>query len=473
MPVTPAPGPGADGAGAGAGGLRALGSRLEGALVLPGDAGWDAARAAWQLAVDQRPAAVVLARSAADVAATLKTARACGLRVAPQSSGHNAAPLGHMNDTILLRTFEMANVHVDPVRRLARVGAGVVWSEVSAAAAKHGLAGLAGTASDVGVVGYTLGGGLSWFARSHGLAANHVTGATVVTADGRVLRVDAGHEPDLFWALRGGGGAYAIVTELEFALFPITEVYAGALYWPIERAGEVLTRWRDWTAGVPDAITSLGRLLRFPPLEDVPQPFRGRSLVAVEAVAQFGQEAADALLAPLRELGPELDTFAPTPPSRLDLLHLDPPGPTPATGDGFQLAALTDETLAALLAVAGPDADVPLLTVEARHLGGALAPGALPGGAVSSLDAAFAVFSGGLTFDASSTAAVHAALDTLAAVLAPWRAPLAYRNFTERRRPDDGLGFEPDHVRRQLRRVKQTYDPGDVIRANHPVEPSR
>ncbi|MFD0474853.1 FAD-binding oxidoreductase [Nonomuraea thailandensis] len=288
MPITPAPGPGL-GTDGGGGGLRALGSRLEGVLVLPGDPGWDAARAAWQLAVDQRPAAVVLARSAADVAATLKTARVCGLRVAPQSSGHNAAPLGPLHDTILLRTFEMAHVHIDPVRRLARVGAGVVWAEVSAAAAKHGLAGLAGTASDVGVVGYTLGGGLSWFARSHGLAANHVTGATVVTADGRVLRVDAGHEPDLFWAIRGGGGAYAVVTELEFALFPITEVYAGALYWPIGRAEEVLRRWRDWTATVPDTVTSLGRLLRFPPLEDIPEPFRGRSLVAVEAVAQLGQ----------------------------------------------------------------------------------------------------------------------------------------------------------------------------------------
>ncbi|MEV4566125.1 FAD-binding protein [Nonomuraea sp. NPDC049419] len=462
MSVTPFPGPG--------GGLRALGSRLEGTMVLPGDPGWDAARAAWQLAVDQRPAAVVLVRSAADVAATLETARACGLRVAPQSSGHNAAPLGPLDGTILLRTVEMAHVHIDPVRRLARVGAGAVWGEVSAAAAKHGLAGLAGTASDVGVVGYTLGGGLSWFARSHGLAANHVTGATVVTADGRVLRVDADHEPDLFWAIRGGGGAHAIVTELEFALFPVTEVHAGALYWPIERAGQVLTRWRDWTATVPDTVTSLGRLLRFPPLENIPPTFRGRSLVAIEAVAQLGHEAAGTLLAPLRELGPELDTIAPIPPSRLDLLHLDPPGPTPAVGDGLQLSALTDETLAALLAVAGPDADVPLLTVEARHLGGALAPGALPGGAVSSLDAAFTMFSGGIAADAASSAAVHAALDALAAALAPWRAPLSYRNFRER--PDIGLAFEPDHVRRRLRQVKQAYDPGDVIRANHPIDPS-
>ncbi|SDJ43895.1 FAD-dependent oxidoreductase [Nonomuraea jiangxiensis] len=443
---------------------------LDGALILPGDPGWDARRSAWQLAVDQRPAAVVLARSAGDVAATLDTARALGLRVAPQGTGHNAAPLGPLDDTILLRTSEMAQVHIDPARRRARVGAGAVWADVTAAAAEHGLAGLSGTAADVGVVGYTLGGGLSWFARSHGLAANHVTAATVVTGDGRVLRVDAEHEPELYWAIRGGGGAFGVVTELEFSLFPITEVHAGALYWPLERAEAVLSGWRDWTATVPDSVTSVGRLLRFPPLEEIPQPFRGRALVAVEVVAQLDRDDADELLWPLRRLAPEIDTFARTPVTQLHLLHLDPPGPTPATGDGFQVTGLPDEALTALLSVAGPGNDVPLLTVEARHLGGALTPGACEGGAVSSLDAAFGLFSGGITVDAGSSAAVHAALDALDAALAPWRAPTAYRNFTERR--GHGLAFEPADVHRRLREVKRTYDPLNLIRANHPVRPA-
>ncbi|GII52748.1 oxidoreductase [Planotetraspora thailandica] len=447
-----------------------LTSLLDGTLILPGDPGWNAGRSAWQLAVDQRPAAVVRARSAADVAVTLEAARAYGLRVAPQGSGHNAAPLGPLDDTILLRTSEMSTVHIDAVRRRARVGAGAVWAEVTEAAAKHGLAGLSGTAADVGVVGYTLGGGLSWFARSHGLAANHVTAATVVTADGRILHVDAEHEPELFWAIRGGGGGFGVVTELEFALFPITEVHAGAMYWPMEQAEAVLRRWRDWTATVPDSVTSIGRLLRFPPLEEIPQPFRARALVAVEAVAQLDRQAADEVLAPLRELGPEIDTFAPTPVTNLNMLHLDPPGPTPATGDGFQVTGLPDEALAALLAVAGPGNDVPLLTIEARHLGGALAPNARKGGAVSSLDAAFGLFSGGITVDAGSAAAVHAALDALSAAMAPWRAPTSYRNFTERRTA--GLAFEPAHVHRRLREIKKTYDPLDVIRANHPVRPS-
>ncbi|MEV0615073.1 FAD-binding protein [Nonomuraea sp. NPDC050404] len=446
-----------------------LARHLDGVLILPGDQGWDAGRSAWQLAVDQRPAAVVLARSAADVAVTLDTARTLGLRVAPQGSGHNAAPLGPLDDTILLRTSEMAQVRIDAGRRRARVGAGVVWAEVTEAAAEHGLAGLSGTAADVGVVGYTLGGGLSWFARSHGLAANHVTAATVVTADGRVLHVDAEHEPELFWAIRGGGGSFGVVTELEFGLFPISQVHAGAMYWPLERAEAVLTRWRDWTRTVPDSVTSLGRLLRFPPVEEIPQPFRGRSLVAVEAVAQLDPRQADDLLAPLRELAPELDTFAPTPVTGLHLLHLDPPGPTPATGDGFQVTGLPDEALAALLAVAGPGRDVPLLTLEARHLGGALAPGASEGGAVPSLDSAFAVFSAGITPDAGAAGVVHATLDALATAMTPWRAPSSYRNFTERRA--EGLAFEPAHVLGRLQEVKKTYDPLDIIRANHPIRP--
>ncbi|MBE1582564.1 FAD-binding oxidoreductase [Nonomuraea angiospora] len=280
---------------------------LRKALILPGDPGRDAARSAWQLAVDQGPAAVVLARTACDVATTLEAARTAGLRVVPQGSGHNAAPLGPLDGTILLRTFELARVHIDPDLRLARVGAGVVWAEVTAAAAQYGLIGLSWSAADVGAVGYTLGGGLSWFARSHGPAANHVTAATVVTADGRTLRVDAAREPDLFRALRGGGGRFALVTELEFALFPLTRVHAGAMYWPIERAEAVLSRWRDWTAAVPDSVISPGRLLRFPPLEDIPQAFRGRSLVAVEVVAQLDRQATDELLTiEARHLGGEL-----------------------------------------------------------------------------------------------------------------------------------------------------------------------
>lgn len=445
--------------------LDTLAAALDGSLVRPGDPTWDEARRAWDLAVDQRPAAVVLAASPADVVATVRTAAALGLRVAPQSTGHNAAPLGDLTGTVLLRTSRLRDVHIDPGARTARVGGGAVWADVTPAAAAHGLAGLAGSAADVGVVGYTLGGGLSWLGRTHGLAANSVVAVELVTADGQLRRVDADHDPDLFWALRGGGGSVGVVTSVEFRLYPITEVYAGVLFFPAERAAEVLTAWRDWLPAVPDAVTSVGRLLDFPPLPDLPPHLAGRSFVVVEVICQLPPAEADALLAPLRALGPELDTVRPTPMTELSQLHMDPPGPVPGCGDGALLAALPDAALAGLVAAA--DAVRPaLLSIELRHLGGALRPGLVEAGVVDGLDGEFALFTVGIAPTPEAYAAVHAAIDAVHAALGPWYSDRGYLNFCERAVPGEAL-FGAAAGR--LRQVKAAYDPADVIRSNHPV----
>jgi FAD/FMN-containing dehydrogenase len=198
---------------------------LAGQLVLPGDPDYDRGRQAWNLALDQRPAAVIWPESAADVAAAVGR----GLRIAPQGTGHGAAPLGPLDDIILLRTDRMGGIRIDPRTRIARTEAGVTWLDVVEAAARHGLAALAGSSPDTGVTGYTLGGGISFLGRKFGLAANSVTAIEVVTADGHLVRADHEHQPDLFWALRGGGGSFGIVTALEFRLFPVTEAYAGAI----------------------------------------------------------------------------------------------------------------------------------------------------------------------------------------------------------------------------------------------------
>src|SRR3954469_11422213 len=198
-----------------------LGARIEGTVVAPQDAGWDEARAAWNLAVDQRPALVAIPHSAADVVAIVDFARANGLRVAPQGTGHNASAIASLENTVLVKTTALRDVEIDVPRRRARVGAGVLWAEVTAPASEHGLAPLAGSSPDVGVVGYTLGGGVSWLGRRHGLAANSVIAIEVVTADGRLRRDDRKHDADLFWALRGGGGSFGAVTAIEFRLYPI------------------------------------------------------------------------------------------------------------------------------------------------------------------------------------------------------------------------------------------------------------
>jgi FAD/FMN-containing dehydrogenase len=447
---------------------RALRARLQGDLVLPGDESWDEARQAWNLAVDQRPAAVALPETADDVVAIVDFAREHGLRVAPQGTGHNAGPLGWLDETILVKTSRMRRVEVDPESRRARVDAGALWMDVTAAAAGHGLVGLAGSSPDVGVVGYSLGGGVSWLARKHGLSANSVIAIELVTADGRLVRVDADHEPDLFWALRGGGGNFGIVTSLDIRLYPITEVYAGWLIFPIERATVVLNAWREWTETVPDEITSVGRILNIPPLPDIPEPLRGRSVVVVEAV-YIGDEAEGAeLIAPLRELGPELDTFATIPTSTLHRLHMDPEQPVPGRGDGLMLEDLTPEAIAATAAIAGPDS--PLLSVEFRHLGGALGRTAPGGGILGSLDASYLMFAVGMAPTPEIAAAVEHGITRLQRALARWDSGRMYLNFAEHARSGRALFGEDGYAR--LRRLKTEIDPDNVFHANHQIEPA-
>jgi len=447
--------------------LRAV---LAGDVLVPGDAEWNDARQAWNLAVDQRPAAVALPESAADVAAIVDFARDRGLRVAPQGTGHNAPPLGLMSDTILVKTSRMRGVTVDPEARTVRVEAGVLWLEAVTAAAKHGLAALAGSSPDVGVVGYSLGGGISWLARKHGLSANSVTAVEIVTADGRVVRADSEHEPELFWAVRGGGGNFGIVTALELKLFPIEEVYAGILFFPIERSTEILEAWRCWIEGVPEEVTSVGRILQLPPIPEIPEPLRGRSFVIVEAIMLLEEAEGSELLRPLRDLGPEIDTVATIPASALSHLHMDPEQPVPGAGDGMLLSDFTSETVAAIVEAAGPDSGSPLISVEVRHLGGALARTAPHHGALGTIDAPFVMFAVGITPTPELHAAAEAHVRHVQSALAPWDAGRAYLNFTERK--TDSRIFYQEETYSRLRKVKARYDPSEVFKANHQIPPA-
>jgi hypothetical protein len=390
-------------------------------------------------------------------------ARDTGLRVAPQGTGRGAARLGTIEDAVLVRPTRMRDVAIDARRRRARVGAGVTWGEVQAAAAAHGLSGLAGSSPEIGVVGYTLGGGLGWLARRYGLACNSLLAIDVVTADGRKLRVDRSHEPDLFWALRGGGGSFGIVTALEFALYPVRELYAGALLWPQERAAEILHAWRAWTAGLPDSVTSVGRLLNLPPTPEIPDGLRGRSFVLVEAACLATDPEGIELLRPLRELGPEIDTFAMLPPTELGALHMDPVEPVPAFVDGSLLTDLPPAAIDALVEAAGPGSGSPLRSVELRHLGGALADAAPEHGALASLDAGFATATLGLVLTEDMAALErHAAI--VRSALSPWEAQLNYPGFAER--SFSVSDFYSPEICERLGRVKAQYDPMDLVRSS-------
>src|SRR4051794_17481485 len=266
--------------------LDDLRSLCGGAVALPSDDGYDSARQAFNLAVDQRPAAVVYPCNAQEVSAVVAFASTRGLRVAPQATGHNAGPLGGLEGTILLKTSGMHAVTIDAERRIARAEAGVLWEDVVDAAAAHGLYALHGSSPDVGVVGYSLGGGMGWLARSHGLQTNNVTAIELVTADGSIVRTDRENDPELFWALRGGGGNFGIVTAIEFKLFPITEVYAGILMWDLTHAERVLTAWTEWAADAPDEVTTSIRLMRIPPLPELPEFLRGREVIMIDGAVQ-------------------------------------------------------------------------------------------------------------------------------------------------------------------------------------------
>ena len=219
--------------------VDALRVSVSGEVVGPDDAHWDRARQAWNLAVDQRPLAVVFPITDADVVAVVNAAREAGVRVAAQGTGHGAAAMGSLEDTILVSTARMRGVRIDAAKRSARVRAGALWLDVTAPASEYGLAPLACSSPDVGVVGYTLGGGLSWLGRKHGLASDSVTAIEIVLADGRHVRCDENVHAELFWALRGGGGSFGIVTAMEFRLHPASELYGGAMFWPINGAASL------------------------------------------------------------------------------------------------------------------------------------------------------------------------------------------------------------------------------------------
>jgi FAD binding domain len=353
-------------------------------------------------------------------------ARSHGLRIAPQGTGHGAAPLEPLDGALLLRTSRMRGVRIDPDTRTARADAGALWQDVAVPASSDGLAGLAGSSLGVGVTGYTLGGGLGWLARCYGLAANSVTAAEVVTADAQLVRTDADHEPDLLWAICGGGGSVGVVTALEMLLYPVPEVYAGALFFPIQRAAEVLYAWREWVTTVPDEVNSIGRILRIPPLPTVPDQLRGRAFALVEA-AYVGDAGTGArLIDPLRRLGPEIDTFATIPVPALGQLHMDPTEPVPAVGDGALLTDFPAVAADALVGLAGADANTMLISIEVRHLDGALRQPEADGSAQPAIDGSYAPYGTGVAATPEAIATVGEQTQALKDALAPWQAGYGY-----------------------------------------------
>jgi hypothetical protein len=357
-----------------------LESTVSGPLWWPNDSGIEAETAGFNTAVRHRPAVVIGATSATDVAAAVHYAERLGLPVGVHATGHGGVP---SEAAVLVTTRRMSRFTVDAAARQVTVQAGVTWGSVIRAAAGYGLAPLSGSSSHTGAVGYTVCGGVGLLVRRFGFAADHVRSLELVTADGRIRTVDADHEPDLFWAVRGGKSNFGIVTNLTMDLMPMARFYGGAISYPGRYAASVLHRYREWVSTLGEDTTTSVALQRVPDLPSVPPQLRGTYTVDLR-VAHLGAAVdGERLLAPMRAAAPMVaDRVRDMPFVDADTVHDDPTDPRPGWGRGVFLRELPSGAVDALLAAAGPDRNAPLAMVEVRHLGGAAGrPAASPNAA--------------------------------------------------------------------------------------------
>jgi hypothetical protein len=454
--------------------IAKLRTSLRGAAYKPGDEGYDEGKRAFNLNAHQEPALVVVADSAEDVVAAVRLAKKQGLGVGILATGHGVATT--CDGGVLINTSRMRGVGVDPEAQTARVEAGALWSDVIPEAQEHGLVGLAGNSSGVGVVGYTLGGGYGWLGRKYGFAADSMREAEVVTAEGEHIKASAQENVDLFWGLRGGGGNFGVVTSLEFALYPLATVYGGGIYYPVEKATEVLDLYASWVSDLPDEMTTSVTLLNFPPLPALPEALRGKSVIAMRACfCGDPPEGGEELVRPWRELGePLMDTFQTMPCTELDSIGMDPTDPAASYGHVELLGDLSDDTIATLVEVAGAGSGSPLAMLELRELGGALDGTPSDLSPIGRNDSKFIMNGIGITPTSEIAQKVQSYLAYVAEATRSHQTGATYVDFLELD------GATPERVKaayskedwERLVALKDRYDPGNTFRFDRNIPPS-
>ena len=441
----------------------ALREAVGGRVYAAGDDGYNAARLPWQRKHDPHPAVVVEATGPQDAIAALRFAREQDIPFSVQATGHGA--IQPLDGGVLLKTTAMSSVEVDAGRRIARVGAGALWSEVIAAAAPHGLAPLSGTSTGVGVVGYTLGGGTGWLSRAFGYAADSVVRAHVVTADGELVRASADEHPDLFWALRGGSGNFGVVTALEFRLYPVSSVYAGTTMFSPDRAADAFAAYREWALDEPDESSTALVLAQMPDMPQVPEPVRGQRVLMLRAFHLGEASDAERQFAPLRDAaGPPLLEGMRTTPFP-DAAAMLPPPPPMVSDMRFELFhEIPDEAIAAVVEATGNVAGI-----ELRHWGGEMARPSEDAGPIGHREVPFSIVVAGMTPDREQADAIEADLEAVAAKLRPHSTGGSFLNFLGDAGKTADAYTDADY--RRLTEIKATYDPDNVFRANHNIPP--
>jgi FAD/FMN-containing dehydrogenase len=443
--------------------------------VDPGQAA--AARDVFNAMHASRPDEVASCSTTDDVVAAINRARTENLRVAVRGGGHSIAGLSAIEGGMLIDLAPMNSVHVDPERKIAKVGGGAVWLEVDQATQAHGLATPGGVVSDTGVAGLTLGGGYGWLRRKHGLSSDNVIEAEVVTADGQVLTASADENPDLYWAIRGGGGNFGIVTSFTFALHPVgPEVAFSATFYPIEEYAQVLRGWRDYVEQAPDEVTTVCVGLTFPANPELPEAIHDRPVVIVGGVFVGDVEEGLKITAPLRELGtPLFDMSGPTPfvGVQTGFDPLFPRGQLRAYWKSQYLNELSDGAIETIASKAG-ERPAPLTLMNVFAMGGAIAKVGEEETAFATRKPLYMVSIDGMWSDAADDQANVAWVRDAWNAVKEYGTGEVYLNFTGRadEAPDAGVDSALGRNMARLAEIKAKYDPDNFFRVNDNIAPA-
>jgi FAD/FMN-containing dehydrogenase len=453
--------------------LDELRFRLGGAVYEPGTPEYAEACTLFNAMIERYPALVARCAAPDDLVAALAFAQQHGLEVSVRAGGHSVAGLSLVDGGLVIDVRGMADIAVDPERRVARVGAGVTWAELDRATQPHGLATTGGRVSSTGVAGLTLGGGSGWLERKHGLTCDNLLAVELVTADGELVRASEEENPDLFWAHRGGGGNFGVVTSFEFRLHPLeSEVFAGLALYPAEHGRELLALYRDVMRDAPEELSLAYLYLTAPAEPDVPEHLHGRLVVAIAGMYAGPPDEGEEALRAVREFGPpEVDFFGPMPYAEFQCMIDDPPG----YRNYWTAEHLTDLPDEAIEAIASRSEELPPGPAQLFIVawGGAVPRVSEEASPLAGRDARFVVHPFALWEDPADDERLIAWARAFRTDLREFATGDVYLNFIgDEGRARVRAGYEKRSYDR-LAQVKADWDPENVFRASGNVDPSQ
>jgi FAD/FMN-containing dehydrogenase len=458
----------------GAATLKEFEDGLHGEMVKPGDGGYDESRAIWNGAHDARPALIARCTDASDVRHAVGFARSEGLDVAVRGGSHSIPGFSTVEGGIVIDLSPMKGIEVDVGAATVRAEGGVIWGELDAATQEHGLATTGGLVSTTGVAGFTLGGGIGWLMRKHGLACDNLRSAEVVTADGQVLTASATENPDLLWGLRGGGGNFGVVTSFEFDLHPVgPTVASGPVFYPGDRAEEILRFYREFVKTVPDELTTFAGLLTAPPAPFLPEEWHGKKLVALVGCYSGDPDEGMKALQPLRDLGdPVADLVGPMPYVQMQSLldDLYPRGTNAYMKAGY-LSDLDDHAIETAIRY-HQDATSPASEIHLHHFGGAVARADADETAYGERQAPYVLNIIAMSHEPGGLDTHIDWAQRLYADIEPSLTGGAYINFLSAEGEDRVRAAYGGEKFDRLRALKDRYDPTNLFHLNQNIPPS-